>query len=173
MDADAFDRLVRVHIARLARLAARLARSPHAGEDLAQEALLRIARNWRSCRSANSFWPWATAIVLNAHRDRLRRSSGNEGQLDVDPIARADEPIDRSIASEMASQARRAIDALPPREQEVIVLSVYEQMTPAEIADATGLSSHNVRTTLAHARAKLRAALIEKDAMTTRKDVTP
>jgi RNA polymerase sigma-70 factor, ECF subfamily len=161
VNADEFDRLVRLHLARLARLAVRIARSALEGEDLAQDALLRIARGWRGCRSAESFWPWVTSIVLNAHRDRLRRDKP-VGPLQVEPAGRADEPVEQSIASETAERARQAVDALPPREREVIVLSVYEQMTPAEIAVATGLSSQNVRTTLAHARAKLRQQLLDE-----------
>ncbi|MFT3787892.1 MAG: sigma-70 family RNA polymerase sigma factor [Tepidisphaeraceae bacterium] len=152
MDADDFDRMVRLHLPRLHRLATRLTGRSTDGEDVAQEALLRIARHWRSCRDATSFWSWAAAIVVNTFRDRLRARpqparTDYESAVSSEPSAHAN-----VVADELAERVATAVSSLPPREREVLALCFYESMDIGSVAVALGLSTQNVRTTLAHAR---------------------
>ena len=54
---------------------------------------------------------------------------------------------------------REAIDKLPPRQQEVIVLRDVEGWDPAEVSQALELSDGNQRVLLHRARSKVRADL--------------
>ena len=51
------------------------------------------------------------------------------------------------------------VGMLPPRQREVLVLSVYEEQSSAEIAVMLGISEQNVRTNLHLGREKLRELL--------------
>ena len=54
-----------------------------------------------------------------------------------------------------------ALRDLPPLDQEIITLLVWEELTPREVAAVVGLSPNLVRVRAHRARAKLRAALTE------------
>jgi RNA polymerase sigma-70 factor (ECF subfamily) len=54
---------------------------------------------------------------------------------------------------------RTAVQALPPRDREVVVLRYFEQMSAAEIAGVTRQSTNAVEVRLHRARARLAAAL--------------
>ena len=45
-----------------------------------QEALLKVARSWKSYRGEARFKTWLFAIVINVFRDRMR-SESRDGQL--------------------------------------------------------------------------------------------
>jgi RNA polymerase sigma-70 factor (ECF subfamily) len=54
---------------------------------------------------------------------------------------------------------RQALDELPAKEQEVILLTAWEGLAPREIASVLGTSANVVRVRLARARSKLRPQL--------------
>jgi len=51
----------------------RLTGNESAARDLAQAALIRLYRAWRSFQPATSFLSWIYRIVTNLYRDELRR----------------------------------------------------------------------------------------------------
>ncbi len=63
------------------------------------------------------------------------------------------------MAAETLALAQRAIDALPARQKQVIVLRDVEGCSPEEVCEALGLSDGNQRVLLHRARAAVRAAL--------------
>ena len=67
------DRLVVEHLPAALRFALRLTRDEHAAEDVVQEALCRVLRQWRTYRGEASFKTWFLQIVVNVDRDRRRR----------------------------------------------------------------------------------------------------
>ena len=67
----------------------------------------------------------------------------------------------RSVADETSKRVREAVQSLPPRDREVIVLRYFEQLTPAQIAGVTRQSTNAVDVRLHRARAKLASALAE------------
>jgi RNA polymerase sigma-70 factor (ECF subfamily) len=54
---------------------------------------------------------------------------------------------------------REALTRVPERDREVLLLSAWEDLTPAQIAAVTGLRRATVRTRLHRARRRLRAEL--------------
>jgi RNA polymerase sigma-70 factor, ECF subfamily len=86
---QAFQLLARQQLPRLLALARRLTRQDP--EDLVQEALLRAYRAYGSLRDDDAGAGWLRAILVNVHRDRLRRDSRH-----IDELAVAD-PEDFSL----------------------------------------------------------------------------
>ena len=163
-------RMVSVHLDR--RLAARVDPS-----DVVQEALAEADGSLDEyLRSPEvPFYPWlrrfAWERLLDAHRHHLRakrRSVTREEPPDLQlpegsALRLADRllssgasPIHRLIVSELRQRIRAALDRLPPRDREILVLRYLEQLTTAEIAAVLGLGEGAVRTRHVRALDRLR-----------------
>jgi RNA polymerase sigma-70 factor (ECF subfamily) len=165
-DRQLLDRLVRKHMSDLMRLAVRLTGNLDTAEDVVQDALTAVARSWSGFRSAASFRTWSTRIVVNAFRDHLRRGGRaverQTASLDIEPPdGRACEPREAAEQSELSEQIARHVSSLPPRQREVLVLIVYEQLPVAEVAAMLDMTAANVHSTLYAARQRLARELAE------------
>lgn len=155
----ALDRLVVEHLPAALRFAVRLTGDVHEAEDVVQDALLRAARGWSGFRGEATFRTWLFQIVVNAFRDRLRRPRMESLDQEVDD--RGADPADAALQGELGEIVAQKISNLPPRQREVLVLAMYEQLTSCEIAAVLGINQANVYTTLHQARARLRKELAE------------
>jgi RNA polymerase sigma-70 factor (ECF subfamily) len=70
-------------------------------------------------------------------------------------------PEDRLLAKETLALARDALEALPERQREVVVLRDVIGMEPEDVCQALGISDGNQRVLLHRGRAKVRGALEE------------
>jgi RNA polymerase sigma-70 factor, ECF subfamily len=160
LDKAALDRLVDEHLPAALRFALRLTGDLDAAEDLVQDALLRVAGRWSGFRGDAQFRTWLFQIVVNVFRDRLRRPRMQALVDDFDDRRRPG-PAEAALDAELGEIVARKIAELPPRQREVLVLSFYEQMPAAEIAEVVGISESNVYSTLHQARARLKRELAE------------
>jgi RNA polymerase sigma-70 factor (ECF subfamily) len=178
-DRTIFDQLVLEHLSAAHRFAVRLTGDPDEAEEVAQDALARAARGWRtySGRGGATFRTWLFQVVVNAFRDRLERAgrrqdvgaggeSGDAGRgtnhhplTEHLPDPRAPDPAAAAEAGELGALAARFVSDLPPRQREVLVLCAYENLSALEVADVLGISHQNVRTCLHLARERLRQQL--------------
>ncbi len=165
-DRQLLDRLVREHMADLMRLAVRLTGNVDAAEDLLQDALTAIARSFHGFREGSSFRTWATRIVVNTFRDHLRRTERTAATrtvpLDTETAdQRLREPAHASDQRELGEQVARHVSALPPRQREVLVLIVYEELPVSDAAEMLDITAANVHATLYAARQRLARDLAE------------
>ena len=153
-DRDELDRLVVDNLPTAVRFARRLTGCPDEAEEVVQEALAKVLKQWPGYRGEASFSTWMFALVLNVVRDRHRRRPPPEslaGEVaDGGPSSEA--LVD---ASELAQRVREAIDQLPGRQREVAVLCLVEHLSAAEAAGLLGTTVANVHTTLHMVRKKL------------------
>jgi RNA polymerase sigma-70 factor, ECF subfamily len=158
---NSLDQLVREHLPVALRFATRLTGNADAAEEVVQEALVRVVRAWSGFRGEASFRTWFFGILIRVFRDRLARA-GAEVSLD-DSLSLVDSvqprPEAAALAGELAERIAEEVSRLPPRQREVLVLSVYENLSPAEVAEAVGINVSNVYATLSLARGRLQARL--------------
>ena len=151
-------------------------------EEVVQEAWLGVVTGLERFEGRSSLKTWLLRIVANRARTRGERerrtvplSSLETGEPAVDPdrFFNAEHPLypggwsappvawpeERLLAAETLEKVREAIDKLPPRQQEVIVLRDVEGWDPAEVSQALDLSDGNQRVLLHRARSKVRADL--------------
>ncbi|NKX45801.1 RNA polymerase sigma factor [Roseicyclus persicicus] len=146
----------------LRRAARRLARSAEDADDLVQDTLLRVwARLAMARRGQDDAAPvadlraYAFATLRNRARTRpagLTPHPAGEGAACADPRA---DPAARIAATE----ALRALDALPQSQRRLMRLRAIEGLSYAEIAAETGLALGTVTSRLSRGRRALRAAL--------------
>jgi RNA polymerase sigma-70 factor, ECF subfamily len=158
-DPRTFERLVAEHLDRALSLAIRLTGRVPDAEDIMQDALLKATQHWPSYRWVGPFDRWLMRIVINTFRDHLSRRRVGQPLDQTWQDVRATNPATASEQHEIAAEVARAVSQLPPRQREVIVLTVYEQMSAREAAEMLSTTEANVRVNLHHARANLRQRL--------------
>ena len=159
LDRNTFDRLVLQHLPACLKFALRLSGNPSIAEEVVQDAMLNAAKYWKSFKGQSAFRTWLFRIVVNAWHDHgsVRRLKDEELLDDV-----ADEqanPILDAEGTELGEAVAKAINSLPPRQREVLVMIVYEAMQVSEVAVALEISEQNIRTNLHLARERLRKKL--------------
>lgn len=153
-----WDELFRQQIPDALRLAIRLTGNLHDAEDILQESLLRAARFRSSFRGECPIRMWIGRIVVNVFRTWIARQRTSESLID-DPPEKS-RPEDCLIAdAERNELVARYVSRLPPRQREVLVFCVYENLTAAQVAELLGLSEQNVYSSLSAAKRQLRESL--------------
>lgn len=159
-DKSAVREMVARKLPRVLGLANRLLGDRGDAEDVAQEVFLRIWRRagqWR--RGEALFDTWLHKVAVNLCLDRLRQ---RRDTYVVEPPDRPDPgpPPDGGIAAqEERDTIKAAIDALPERQREAIVLQYYQDLGNIEAAAVMGISVEALESLLARARRNLRAIL--------------
>jgi RNA polymerase sigma-70 factor (ECF subfamily) len=127
-------------------------------EDLTQEVFLKALEGIGSYRSKGApFGSWLFRIAHNTVVDYYRRSK-NGLTLIAEPVTAvaADDPVGTTEKKMEAQAIQKAIEALPPRQREVISLRFGSSMSIAETAESIGATIGTVKKLQYEALAKLR-----------------
>ena len=169
-DAEAFERLYRLHNRRVYSLCLRMVGNTAEAEDLTQEAFLQLFRKIATFRGESAFSTWLHRLAVNVVLMKLRKKSGNETSLEQ--VTEPDEesggprrdfgaPDLRLSGSIDRVNLQRAVDQLPPGYKSVFVLHDVQGYEHNEIAEIMGCSIGNSKSQLHKARMRLRELLHE------------
>ncbi|MCR8828143.1 RNA polymerase sigma factor [Pseudosulfitobacter koreensis] len=130
-------------------------------EDVAQDAMLRlwkIAPDWEADRAQVSTWLYR--VTANLCTDRLRKRRGGPA---LDEIAEPADPAP-GVETQMQSRARMdaltaALQSLPERQRQAVVLRHIEGLANPEIADILDVGVEAVESLTARGKRALKAAL--------------
>src|SRR4030095_10757956 len=141
-DPEAFEALFRQFQAEVYGWIVRIVRDSAAAEDLTVETFWRIYRARGRFDPGASFGAWARRIATNLAVDALRQKRP-EGELPVDLAqpASGDPIVDRETRRQIAVAFRR----LPVKLRVAATLSLIEEQSPKEIAEALDTSEGAVR----------------------------
>jgi len=147
-------------------LARHLARNDHDAEDVVQESYLRALRYFDAFQGRNARG-WLLAIVRHTAYTRRRRDPmaaittefNDELHSDTTGPAGPERDLERR---ETAGRVQRALDRLPPRFREVLVLRELEELTYEEIGRIVRVPIGTVMSRLSRARARFAQTLSEE-----------
>ena len=157
-----FEQLVLPHVDAAFNLARWLLRTRADAEDVAQEALLRACRFFRGFHGGDAR-AWLLQIVRNTCYSWLEKNRPRDLMVEFDeelhpqPVAT---PESIAIADEGRERLTRALETLPPRHREVLVLRELEGCSYKEIAAITSIPIGTVMSSLSRARRQLHSALV-------------
>lgn len=171
-ESSAYCQLATEHEKRLLQQACGLTRDVSAAEDLVSETLVEAWRSLGRYNGACRFSTWLFSILLHRHQKALRRARSRPLPLAALPSVEADQrqqaqeslpapgpsPAEEAIRQEAADKLRQAVEALPEKHQQVILLRFFEDASLPEIAALLGCSVGTVKSRLHYALEKLRAA---------------
>lgn len=145
----AFERMYRAEYGSVLRAVYLLCGDRAMAEDATQEAFARALERWRRIEGRTWATGWVVTTALNVARRGLRR---NRGPVVADKTATdPDELLD----------LRRAVRALPPRQQEAVVLHYLRDLSVDDVARAMGAAPGTVKAHLFKARETM-AGLLER-----------
>jgi len=168
-DREAFDELVRITYAESYTLALRLTGNEEDARDVVQEAYLRAFRGLRRFRGDARFSTWMYRITANCAATHLgKRTKHRHEQLDDDDSVLDDRPASdpqqQSDATELRARLTVALEALPDKLRQVVVLRDIYDLPHEAIAAELGISETAAKVRLHRARKKLREDLFPRRA---------
>jgi RNA polymerase sigma-70 factor (ECF subfamily) len=152
--------LLNRHYDRIYRLAWRWTGSRTAGEDIAQDVAVKLARAVGAFRGDAAFTTWLHRIAYTTTVDFLR---ANQRSVSVDPseIVRlidsiAEVPPDSET---VGVELWMAVRSLPDQQRDAVLLVYGEDLSHAEAATVMGCSENTVSWHVHEARKRLRILL--------------
>jgi RNA polymerase sigma-70 factor, ECF subfamily len=127
-------------------------------EDLAQEALTKVAQRWPRVRRMASPYGYARRVLFNLALEARRRRARDPAPVAVLPEVIVDDDTEQVVARDVIASA---ILLLPPRQRATLVLRYWEQLTEAETAEVLGCSVGTVKSQTSKAIQRLRRELAE------------
>ena len=163
-DAAAFERLVALHEQLVLRFAQRVLLNREAARDAAQEVFLRLFRSLRRMDEGRELGPWLYRTTSNVCLDLLRR---RREHLPIDLIAEPEfagrTPEQNAARAEEERLLLAALQSLPARERQAIVLRDLEGYSTGEVAALLGSSETTVRSQISTGRVKLRNYMLRRE----------
>lgn len=152
-----FDPFFHAHFEKVARAAALVTRDAGTGQELAQEAFLRLLERWDEMDSDDHARNFAYKAAINLARSHLRK----HGRVFLYGLRSPDDPGGTSPmeSADAWFEVVAALGALSPRQRASVVLVDYADMDSARAADILGMSAGTVRQHLMRGRRALRNGL--------------
>lgn len=138
----------------------RLLGSAATAEDIMHDCFASVIGNFHRFDPARaSLRTYLFAAAHNLARKHLRDPDNDASdELPMDLSAQGG-PLDQLLGRELCEVVQSAVDGLPARQREVLVLAEYEELPLAEVAAIVGADLGSVKARLHRARANLRIAL--------------
>ena len=156
------------HIDALYGFAMTLTRNPAEAQDLVQETYLRAVRAFGQLMPDSNLKSWMFVIMRNVWLNQIRhtRSGPRFVELDTNDEASSEwfssvtpDPHVVFVSKLKRDEVRAAIEALPRRYREVVVLRDLEGFSYQQIAGIVGCPAGTVMSRLGRARERLRVLL--------------
>ena len=175
-DERAFVALVERYNGSMLRLALSFVPSLAIAEEVVQDTWLAVLRGLAAFEGRSSLKTWLFSILVNRARSAGVRESRSFPVADAGPVVDAsrfgpdgawvsppehwiEEAESRVDALKLTGLLRGALDGLPGRQREVVVLRDVEGLTSAEVCSVLSISEANQRVLLHRGRGKLRQVL--------------
>jgi RNA polymerase sigma-70 factor, ECF subfamily len=174
-DEEAFADLVGQYQPTMLALAAGYVPSRAVAEEVVQDTWLAVVRGISGFEGRSSVRTWLFSILVNRARTTGTRERRSVAVDDMGPVVdgsrfdaaggwitppeRWEQVDDRMVAARMAGRIRLAIDELPARQREVVILRDVEGLTSEEVCGVLEISLANQRVLLHRGRSKVRQAL--------------
>ncbi|HYJ76522.1 MAG TPA: SigE family RNA polymerase sigma factor [Kineosporiaceae bacterium] len=150
--------LYAAHWYQLVRLATLLTRDASMAEELVQDAYVSLHRRWDSLADPAAAHGYLRTTVINNARSALRHRGVEERYRQPGPPEPAG-PEERAVQATEDARVMSALRTLSRRQQEVLVLRYYADLSEQDIASTLGLTRGAVKSHAHRGLAALRAAL--------------
>ena len=167
-DNGSFEDLAMPLFARLYNFAHWLTHDRAAAEDLVQETYMKALRGFSSFRQGTNFRAWMYKILRNTFltsQAGLKASASLSLDSDEDKVvepAGAENPESTLLARAEQETIQKALEELPVKFREIILLCDAEEMSYQEIGETLAIPIGTVMSRLSRARKAMRELLTAK-----------
>ncbi len=152
----AFEQLVRLNERTVFQIALSVVGNPADAEDVTQDAFIQAYVKFENLKDPQRFRAWVCRIARRTALNRIR-SNARFRQREETRYEGASAGVDVATAAEEREFQRRlraAIDRLPARLRDVVLLCAIDELEPTAVAGMLGIPAGTVRSRL-HAGRKL------------------
>ncbi len=156
-DRSAFQTLVESHQSAIHHYIQKLIQNPQDAQDLCQRVFMKCFTGLRNLREPEKFTSWLYTIARNKVYDYNRRNTTKHVSMDTADFRESELVMENELGANpavvldarmKAALIRRAVDALPDKQSEVIILKIYHNLKFIEIAEIMDLSINTVKSRL-------------------------
>lgn len=159
---------------KLARFAWRNVHDEDVAQDIVQETFVKVYLNIDKYNPDYAFSTWLYQIALNLCRDYHRRHFLRKFDVSLNHVTDDEEgqnlqlvsddaPIPDALAArQQLERTQKAIETLPKKLREALVLYVMEEKSQQECADILGVSAKTIETRVYRARQLLQDFMTKK-----------
>ena len=126
--------------------------------DVVQTVWIKVFRGIRNLKDPGSLRPWLYRITHGIAVDHVRQDISRDRAEEVH-VAALQENAEVSFTTDDAAAIHEALNDLPPKHREVLVLYFLEDFTVAEIATVVGCSEGTVKSRMYHAKRAMKELL--------------
>lgn len=148
-DLESFGELCRRYYAAMVAVAYAVLSDHQLAEDAAQESFARALVRIRSLKDRAKFAPWLAAICRNVAKDMVAAKARHISTEGLSQVGQ------NNSNDENSKLIRRAIERLPARAKELIVLRYYNNLSYEQIASILVISPAAINGRLARAKRKM------------------
>jgi len=167
----AYQELIRRYQSKLFSYLYRLVRNREESEDLLQSVFLKVYKNIKSFNTQKNFSSWIYRIAHNEAVNFLKKKSkkhfisiediqNSKDKLEIIDIQK--NPIDSWIAKELKKEMNEALEKLPLKYKEALILRYYYDNSYEEMSKILGKPVNTVGTLLNRAKKKLMEVMKER-----------
>ena len=169
---EAFEELVERYKSRIINIISRYIGDRERARDLTQEVFMRVYIHRRRYRRSGKFSTWIYTIGVNLAKNEIRRKVRLNRTIPVDTVTEMNEsgtlqltdhsPIqdEQVVTRDLTRVVRDAIQKLPPKYREVLVLRDLQELSYIEIGEILGIPGGTVRSRINRARLALKDKLV-------------
>ena len=163
----AFERAVRPHLTPLYQSAYRLTGSATDAEDLLQELLLKLFRQFSQWRELNQPMPWLKRVLYNLHVDQCRKRSRThganphtleEGTIE-DLVAPEATPAQQAEGDQRQLRILQALAELGAEQRALVTLHLIEGHTLEAVSAILAVPLGTLKSRLHRCKAQLKRSL--------------
>ncbi len=160
-----FERIYRDHYRRIYLFLYKLCRNAETAEDLTQETFYQAYISLGKYNGQCELFTWLASIAKNLFFKYLRSTTKESMIIDLyvtdleAPLS--DEPGYRLVKEVEIEDVRRAIDSMPKKYGEVLVLRIYGELPYEEIARKLGISVNSAKVIFHRAKQFIKEALLK------------
>jgi RNA polymerase sigma-70 factor, ECF subfamily len=169
---ERYAKIVSAYQRRASRLAFYYLRDAAEADEAVQDAFVKAYSHLPGYNEVSPFEVWFFRILVNGCLDRVKSRARRarwlvpfperrdaDGSRPWDPPAHGASPEQRLLREEAAAALREAIEALPPRQRTVVLLSHLDGRSNREVSAITGMTESTVRVHMFRALRRLRRLL--------------
>ena len=158
----AFRTLTERHAKRVFAMLWRLCADRSDAEDLTQETFLRVWRNAEKWTPDARLETWLYRIAYNLFIDSRRREKLQTTVLDDELHSDGDTPEQALMRKSDAERVERAMNSLPDRQKEALVLCYYQGLKAKDAAEILSVTQGALESLLFRARQTMKEILSAK-----------
>ncbi len=127
-------------------------------EDIEQDVYIKTWRNLRKYQEDGKFRQWISALTANVCRDYFRSKQYKAGAREVSGEEILEETAVNGGQEEFLDAKQRqkiilrAVDSLPRKMRQIVILYEFEEMSYEQISKKTGLPVGTIKSRLFNAR---------------------